>query len=43
MLCFVCVSRLEGEPFVSKCLFIVYKQFNEISYKYIPLALFSKS
>ena len=30
MLCFVCVSKLEGEPLVNKWLFIVYEQFNEV-------------
>ena len=32
ILFFGCVSRLGGEPFVNKCLFIVYEQFNKVRY-----------
>ena len=35
MLCFVCVSKLGGEPFVNKCLFIVYEQFSEVRYRHL--------
>ena len=34
MLCLACVSRLGSEPFVNKCLFIIYEQFNEVRYRH---------